>query len=600
MNEILPGGDETLAAAIAAARLGDHRRARSLLVQILERDRKNASAWLWLSTVVEELEHVEICLENVLSLEPGNRLVAERLAWLEKQIQEPAPPSAEFIPKADPALFDDSPLQAAQGAPGSSHPPSEAPFSMLEKMVISDPGNEAARREWLIRTGKARPAAAPRPGALPSKGIDAPESLVIRRQFSCPKCGGNMRFNSTNRGLQCLHCGHREEVDGGRAQLEEASLDVALADGLGYRWSGFERVLRCKGCGASTIFPPAWISVTCPFCEGAVFGTTPTEAGLVAPRALIPMQIDAEAAQQRVKDWLGSGFFTPAELVRAGAEKAAPMYIPLWLISAVLRFQDPSGPSLLETLEVIFIDRVEPGIDRIPSGQFRSLEPFDWKDLVEFKPEYLARWPAVHYEISVNAASQKAQAKMMQEARSQVPRRIVDPGVFYGQSYKLVLFPLWITTFKYRKKNRLVIVNGQSGKVAGEKPLDWVRIGLAAALAFLILGPIAAGLLAAAGGLVRDFGTVVLPVFARIGPIGVILYPVIALLFVMLILIMRKEGGFSSRPAGVPMNAWHRRTTPGGIWRCTPGSYRACLPCSHAAFSLEDSGGPAVPSGVFV
>jgi hypothetical protein len=38
------------------------------------------------------------------------------------------------------------------------------------------------------------------------------------------------------------------------------------------------------------------------------------------------------------------------------------------------------------------------------------------------------------------------------------------------ESYRLVLLPVWITSYRYKKESFPVAVNGQTGKVAGHVP----------------------------------------------------------------------------------------------------------------------------------
>jgi Tfp pilus assembly protein PilF len=47
---------------IAAAKSGQAAQARDLLMQVVEADENNESAWLWLSGVVESLEDRQVCL----------------------------------------------------------------------------------------------------------------------------------------------------------------------------------------------------------------------------------------------------------------------------------------------------------------------------------------------------------------------------------------------------------------------------------------------------------------------------------------------------------------------------------------------------------
>jgi hypothetical protein len=67
----------TLEDAINAIRTGDREEGRQILEEILETDESNEDVWLWLSSVVDSDEDREICLENVLALNPDN-VVAQR------------------------------------------------------------------------------------------------------------------------------------------------------------------------------------------------------------------------------------------------------------------------------------------------------------------------------------------------------------------------------------------------------------------------------------------------------------------------------------------------------------------------------------------
>ncbi len=49
---------------------------------------------------------------------------------------------------------------------------------------------------------------------------------------------------------------------------------------------------------------------------------------------------------------------------------------------------------------------------------------------------------------------------------------------FTGQTYQRVLLPLWIGAYHYHQQLYRVLVNGQTLKVAGVKPVDWVKVGL--------------------------------------------------------------------------------------------------------------------------
>ncbi len=57
---------------IALAKAGRHEEAREMLLQVIDQDERNETAWLWISGVVDNDEDRGIALENVLQINPNN------------------------------------------------------------------------------------------------------------------------------------------------------------------------------------------------------------------------------------------------------------------------------------------------------------------------------------------------------------------------------------------------------------------------------------------------------------------------------------------------------------------------------------------------
>ena len=72
----------TLEDAIQAIRLGNLENGRQILEELLEIDENDEEVWLWLSAVVDSDEDREICLENVLALNPSNHIARKGAAAL--------------------------------------------------------------------------------------------------------------------------------------------------------------------------------------------------------------------------------------------------------------------------------------------------------------------------------------------------------------------------------------------------------------------------------------------------------------------------------------------------------------------------------------
>jgi tetratricopeptide (TPR) repeat protein len=78
---------EIVQRAIQSARAGRRTEARDLLLDVVESDPQNETAWMWLSGLVDSLEDRIIACENVLTINPANEKVRAYLAQLKRHRQ---------------------------------------------------------------------------------------------------------------------------------------------------------------------------------------------------------------------------------------------------------------------------------------------------------------------------------------------------------------------------------------------------------------------------------------------------------------------------------------------------------------------------------
>ncbi len=101
---------------VAALKAGRKEEALTLLRRATELDERNEEAWLWLSAAVDSLENQQICLENVLAINPSNTRALQGLEMIKRQLarkqqrQTPSPPPPPAAPQATPPFeFSDDP-----------------------------------------------------------------------------------------------------------------------------------------------------------------------------------------------------------------------------------------------------------------------------------------------------------------------------------------------------------------------------------------------------------------------------------------------------------------------------------------------------------
>jgi Zn finger protein HypA/HybF involved in hydrogenase expression len=385
----------------------------------------------------------------------------------------------------------------------------------LEWAIAAQPSNAQARRGWALLTGQLKKEEVLAEGAsVAARQPAEAEPVRVRQTFDCPQCGGRLRFDPELIDLKCENCGLVEVVDEALLKDGARPLDFILPTERGQRWAEGERLFTCQQCSATSILPVGHQSAVCPFCGNAALVQALEEANLITPQGLIPMGFEAEKAYTLAREWLGQGWFTPGDLQKLVRNKQLyPAYVPFWVFEANLtakwgaEVQEGYGKEerwVWRTGDYTFFytDQLVPACTVMPSGWQKRLPKFDLKQLIQFKSEYLADWPAAMYTLSLADASLRAREQMVKDARRDVRDKVASGRAvrnlqlttdsFSGELYKLILLPLWIGTYHYGQHQYRVIINGQTGQVAGDKPLDMPLVTFFILTVLLFLGVLSA------------------------------------------------------------------------------------------------------------
>jgi hypothetical protein len=97
--------DNLVKQAIDAYHAGNKDTARTFLLQAIEQDERHEQAWLWLSAVTETLEEQQICLENVLAINPDNASARKGLETISQQTGSTGSAFSPFDVTASPPDF---------------------------------------------------------------------------------------------------------------------------------------------------------------------------------------------------------------------------------------------------------------------------------------------------------------------------------------------------------------------------------------------------------------------------------------------------------------------------------------------------------------
>jgi DNA-directed RNA polymerase subunit RPC12/RpoP len=456
--------EELLRDGITALKGGDRHLARRLLQRATMVKAVDARPWLWLSGTTDDLNEQRQLLEKAVAADPSNPTAARGLAMLRAQMSG-APAPAPVIPQtAAPAPQSPSPVQS-------------------------------------------------------SKVLDAQAQT-----FLCPKCGGHMSFNVHKGDLTCEFCGHVQVTDKRlAADSGEVAIGFVLPTQRAHRWAEVQHRVSCERCGALTLLPPTLKADQCPYCGSNRLIESAETAELVDPQAIALMKIDENEAYARVRKWLKKGFFSPSDLaLRAGGLRLRPAYYPVWTFDGTLEISwvcevnvgsgDHSQWVTRNGVETeVFDDILVPGMKALKLPELMAVEPFNLKDVVEFRPEYVAGWPALSYDRPLSDASLQARERVIKGVQHGLSYSIeageskrnvrTGAGQWSSITFKHILLPLWTGTYRYQGKEYRLMINGQMGKVAGKKPRDNVKVGIVTAGGVLLTLILILALAVVIGGL---------------------------------------------------------------------------------------------------
>jgi ssDNA-binding Zn-finger/Zn-ribbon topoisomerase 1 len=173
-----------------SARNGDTAAARSYLTQVVERDPHNEQAWMWLSGVATEPEEQQICLENVLVINPYNAKARQGLEFLSSRTGIPtqAPP----VPTEYTSPLSDLNFQGTIQSPfGNEHAPA-VEFNVTppppQAEALPDFSGEFALPPWMEGGPAPDPLAGAGAGTVsgPLRPSGASESLAYDMFASTP------------------------------------------------------------------------------------------------------------------------------------------------------------------------------------------------------------------------------------------------------------------------------------------------------------------------------------------------------------------------------------------------------------------------------
>ena len=366
------------------------------------------------------------------------------------------------------------------------------------------------------------------------------------KKYPCPQCNAELTFDAAKGLMSCRYCGYTAPIDQAGSMTEvhtQTQVDEAVVETIQEHdlnkwlqaaahkegWGTETRSFKCNSCNAAIVVEPNVTATVCPFCGSHHVLTQEQSRKLIQPESLLPFQVDQKTAISKFRTWLGKGWFRPNEVKHIATNAEARMqgvYLPFWTFDAQtfshwwaeaghyyyvterynvvvngrqqtrtrqvqrVRWEPASG-----THDEFFDDVLVYATRSVKEQILRKIYPFDTQKLALYRPQYLAGWRAEEYQVDLPEAWPIGQEiihdRLRQACAREIPgdtyRNLRIKTRFQDMTFKHVLLPVWIASYRFNNQVYNFMVNGQTGKVQGEAPISWWKVALAVLIVLLLL-----------------------------------------------------------------------------------------------------------------
>lgn len=328
----------------------------------------------------------------------------------------------------------------------------------------------------------------------------------------CPACSASLEFNAKLGKWKCDYCGMEYTLDELK-KYENASNDK-INDGVDGDDTSYD-VYRCPDCGAEIVADEETASTFCVYCGNSAILKNKL-SGKFAPNYIIPFKTTKDDAIETFKKLKKGRPLLPNDFVSpTNIEKIRGLYVPFWLYN-ILASGGISGTATKVTSwtsgdthytktdtyhvsrdgKMSFSSIPVDGSTHFENDMMNSIEPFDYKDMIDYNHAYLSGFLSEKYDVDSEKAFEDAKTRALNSATSELKNSIVGySSVSITQNniatenyeHKYALLPVWMVNIKYKDKYYLFAMNGQTGKFIGNMPLSKKKALLYFIVLFVII-----------------------------------------------------------------------------------------------------------------
>ena len=330
-------------------------------------------------------------------------------------------------------------------------------------------------------------------------------------EYKCPSCGGAIEFDSHSQKMKCPYCDTEFDLETLKKYDEQLSKEAEQKDDIsdwqtdpGKQWQEGEtdgmNVYTCKSCGGEIVSDENTGATSCPYCGNPVI-LTERFRGALRPDMVIPFKLDKKAAKEAYYKHIKGRPLLPKVFRRENhIDEIKGIYVPFWLFDADVAadarykatkvrtwsdsdydYTETSYYSVDRSGNMSFVSVPVDGSSRMPDDLMESIEPYKVADAVDFQTAYLSGYLADKYDVDAQQSTDRARERMKESAQDVLRDTVKGYASVIpentnvrisGGDAKYALYPVWILNTTWRGKKYIFAMNGQTGRMTGDLPVD--------------------------------------------------------------------------------------------------------------------------------
>lgn len=326
----------------------------------------------------------------------------------------------------------------------------------------------------------------------------------------CITCNAPLKFNSKTDLFECEYCGNKftiEDLENYKKKLESAIKKEQSKNKQQTNKTFSSDAYHCENCGANIILGKNTASTSCVYCKSSAIIKDRLD-GVYAPSKIITFAFSKEDAINKFKNLCKGRRLMPNDFDNPkNISSMEGLYVPFWLYNcenkATLyatckdittwsdsRYINTKTDYYKVTVngKLSFKNVPNDAASRFDDNIMHAIEPFDYNGFKEFNMSYLSGYLSEKYDVLHNDAYVIAKGRIDDDSKNYLLNKIGGFDSKSVDSYNsevsmlnndYVLLPVWVLNIKYKDKIYRFAMNGQSGKMVGEIPVDTKKLWLA-------------------------------------------------------------------------------------------------------------------------